>query len=59
MSKCPEFFYGNCPIRKQENKELIDKFCKDLKNLEEYDSELDAADMRFLREKWEAKKSEN
>lgn len=39
--------------------QLIDEFCKDLKYLEEYDSELDAADMRFLREKWEARKNED
>ena len=25
---CPYFFYGNCPIIKQENEELIEKFLK-------------------------------
>ena len=30
MSKCPEFFYGNCPIIKTENKELISEFLEDL-----------------------------
>ena len=30
---CPHFFYGNCPIIKQENEELITEFLVDLKEI--------------------------
>lgn len=31
--KCSKFFYGNCPIIKQENEDLMKEFLFDLKNL--------------------------
>jgi len=31
--KCPKFFYGNCPIIKQENEDLIKEFLDDLNKI--------------------------
>ena len=59
MSKCPEFFYGNCPIIKTENKELISEFQRGIINaLYELDMGYPTKAHHILKielEKWEKK----
>lgn len=43
--QCARFFYGNCPIIKQENQDLIKEFLADLDRESDHE----------LIEKWEAR----
>ena len=56
---CPHFFYGNCPIPKQEDEDLIKKFLADLDwlDLEEYESE-EQDKIEGIKAKWEKRLKE-